>query len=424
VLRRVLLHHKRKNNIWGHTNMKPYDNNDATRLVEEKFFAYNFENELPGKEDMEKMDSVSTFFEYVHVHAVRCGYESDVTDTGTLASFVSEKCKEAGVYISRQTLVNWLKKGHPANTAGGRENVYRLCFALQMDAQQTGEFFLKAYLERPFNYKDIHEAVYFFSLNNGRTYSDAQRIIAEIESSAAEENPYADNITEQIGERLNEITAEEDLLRYIAENRSGFSNQNQSATSRIEQLVKSCKEIAPKEYAISCHDDKKITVDNIDELLSVIYDYSAREVKVVKDKDGKTKLNDKGKPITKPTYKKSISKSRLPGMIRRNWPQREQFAQILEKRNASYDVIRRALIMLTFYDFAANATVNHALEYGIFDEFVDEMNTVLADCGYVQLYWRNPFDWMIGYCAMSDNPLDTLRNLIDEYYLSDPAVID
>ena len=111
-------------------------------------------------------------------------------------------------------------------------------------------------------------------------------------------------------------------------------------------------------------------------------------------------------------------------MIKRNWPQREQFAQILEKKTASYDVIRRALIMLTFYDFAANATVSDALEYGIFDEFTDEMNTVLAECGYVQLYWRNPFDWMIGYCAMSLNPLGALRDLIDEYYLSDPTVFN
>lgn len=388
--------------------MKPYDNSDATRLVENKFFEYDFENnEFPGKDDMEKMDSVSTFSEYVHTHAVRCGYESDAADAGTLASFVSERCKETGVNISRQTLVNWLTKGLPANTAGGRENVYRLCFALQMDAQQTREFFLKAYLERPFNYKDIHEAVYFFCLNSGRTYSDAQRIIGVIESTKTKENPYADNLTERIGERLNEITTEEDLLRYITENRSGFAVQNQSATEKIKALVESGKVVAPKEYAISCDDDKKITVDNVDELLNVIYGYSARAT-----------------IGAKPIYKKSISKSNFPDLVKRNWPQREQFAQILEKKTASYDVIRRALIMLTFYDFTASAAVNHALEYGIFDEFVDEMNTVLADCGYVQLYWRNPFDWMIGYCAMSPNPLGTLRDLIEEYYLSDPTVID
>ena len=139
--------------------MKPYENSDATRLVEGKFFEYDFENsEFPGKADMEAMDSVSTFSEYVCTYAVRCGYAGSPEDLGALASFVFEKCKSANVNISRQTLVNWLTKGLPANTAGGRENVYRLCFALEMDAQQTREFFLKAYLERPYNYKNIHEA--------------------------------------------------------------------------------------------------------------------------------------------------------------------------------------------------------------------------------------------------------------------------
>ncbi len=388
--------------------MNDYQNNDATQLVEGKFFEYDFEeNEFPGKEYMDSLNTVTTFNEYVAIHANRCGYSEDVPDTGNLATFLAAKCKEAGVNISRQTLVNWLTKGLPANTASGRENVYRLCFALNMNGQQTREFFLKAYLERPFNYKDIHEAVYFFCMNNGYSYSDAIRIIEKIEAEEIVSNPYADSVTEQIGEHLSKFTTEDELLQYISENRSGFAIQNQSATERIDQLIESCKVIASKEYAISYNSGEEISVNNIDELLNVIYGYSARAT-----------------VDAKPVFKKSISKSNFPELIKRNWPQREQFAQILEKRTASFDVIRRALIMLTFYDFAANATVNKALEYGIFDEFTDEMNTVLADCGYVQLYWRNPFDWMIGYCAMSLNPLGTLRDLIEEYYLSNPAVLD
>ena len=403
--------------------MEPYKNGEATSLVEGKFFEYDFENQdFPGKSEMESAGAASTFSEYILLYARQCGYTKDASQTGSLASFVFEQCTAANAYISRQTLVNWLSKGLPANTAGGRENVYRLCFALQMNAQQTQEFFLKAYLERPFNYKDIHEAVYFFCLNHGCTYSDARRIISDIESMPIKENPYADNITAEIGKRLSRISSEEELLQYIADNRSGFAIQNKSATDRIKQLVISCQEIAPKEYGISCPNGEEITVDTIDALLNVIYGYAAR-----------------GTINAKPAYKKSISKSRFPELIRRNWPQREQFAQILEKKTASYDVIRRALIMLDFYDFFAKAIVAEKeteekrrktgaavyvplVEYGLFDEFTDEMNATLADCGYVQLYWRNPFDWMIGHCAISPDPLGTLRNLIDEYYLSDPAV--
>lgn len=407
------------------------DNNDATCFVEDKLYGYDFENiEFPGKEDMEKLregmedcDYVSTFLQYTLVHALRCGYSEDRQDIGKIASFLAEECKKESADISRQTLKNWLK-GFPASTASGRENIYRLCFALRMNAEQTKEFFLKAYLERPFNYKNINEAVYFFCLNNGHTYSDAQRIIAVIESSQMQENPQADDITEKIGEELSKITTEEGLLRYIINNRSGFGIQNKSATEKIKELVKNCKELAPKEYEISFPHYKAIAVNNIDELLNVIYGYAARAIE-----------NDQL------VHKKSISKSSFPDLIKRNWPQREQFAQILEKKTASYDVIRRALIMLNFYHFFASAinaekkaqedwrktgkvAETRCVENGLFDEFTDEMNGVLAACGYVQLYWRNPFDWMIGYCAMAPNPLRTLRDLIEEYYLSDPAVID
>lgn len=408
--------------------MDRIENNEATEYVYGSYFGYDFDTEsLPQIEDMEAMDTASTFCEYVYLHAVRCGYAGDRANTKELAVFVAKKCDDAGVVLgsgTKATIERWLKKGLPANTSDGRDNVYKLCFALKMNAQQTVEFFLKAYLERPFNYKNISEAVYFFCMKNDLTYTDATRIITIVESRAIIPNPYADNVTEQIGIQLAEIEAEVDLVKYLVENRSGFLIQNQTATDRIGELVQSCSEIAPKEYAIYYPYEKEISVNNVDELLSVIYGYSAR-------------ATENAKPI----YKKSISKSNFPELVKRNWPQREQFQQILDKKNASYDVIRRALIMLVFYDFYANAIVAEkeaeatrrktgksenvvSVADGLFDEFEAEANTILAECGYVQLYWRNPFDWMIGYCAMSPEPLRTLRNLIIEYYLSDPSVIE
>lgn len=391
--------------------MAIYENNSATQLVANKLANYDYDlDDLPGKADMEAMDSISTFSEYLYLHTVRCGYDGAATDNSALASFLFKKSGVTNTNISRQTLTNWLTKSPPAHNPSGRKNVYRLCFALEMDAQQTEEFFLKAYLERPFNYKDISESVYYFCLNTGRSYEDAQRIIETIESTPFQENPYADNNTELIGEQIKAFTTEEELLQYITENRSGFAVQNQSATEKISQLVESCMEIAPQEYAIRHAENEEITVDSIDKLLNVIYGYSVRSVK-------------NGKPV----YQTPITKSNFPALIKQNWPQREQFSQIFDsKKPVTYDVIRRALIMLTFYDFAARAAVEYhkkhgvpATEYFIFDEFTDEMNSVLSECGYVQLYWRNPFDWMIGYCAMSPDPIFTLQELIIEYYLSE-----
>ena len=387
--------------------MKQYNNNEVTQFIEDRLKTYDFLNEdLPCKEDMEKINPSEGFLRYVHINAERCGY-SEEKDAQKLAKFISEKSKAIGAEISVNTLKNWMTKMIPSNNEGGRENVYRLCFALKMDAEQTAEFFLKAYLERPFNYKVIKEAVYFFCINNGYDYSYAQELIKKAESIVAIENKYADDITVKIGERLEKITEESDFLKYLEENLSGFAMNNKTAVEKIEQLIESCKEIAPEEYAI--HHmyiwegvKNEITVTSIDDLLNVIYDYSARET-------------FEGENV----FTTSISDSKFPAMIRRNWPQRQQFENIIKRKNVSYDAIRRALIMLCFYDFMAHATVNNALGEGIFDEFINEINTVLSECGYIQLYWRNPFDWLIGYCAASINPLSTLRNLIDEYYFAD-----
>ena len=220
-----------------------------------------------------------------------------------------------------------------------------------------------------------------------------------------------------IGDHLYEIETEDDLIHYLTVNRSGFAKQNQAAKKKVEDLIKSCQAVAPKEYAISCNAEEAICVGNEDELLNVIYGYSARATE-----DGEK------------VFKKSINKSKLPALIKQNWPQRQQFYQI-KNGNASYDVLRRALLMLEFYDFYAKAIVAETetrekckktgkseniviVAEGLFDEFTAEVNDVLVECGFAQLYWRNPFDWMIGYCAMAPNPLYTLRDLIEEYYLS------
>ena len=220
-------------------------------------------------------------------------------------------------------------------------------------------------------------------------YADAQRIIEKIESAPAVKNDDAENVTEQIGYDISLMTTEDDLVKYLVTNRSGFEVQSQTASNRVGELIEECKALAKSEHKLLHVDD--ISVENTDELLTVITGYYARET-----------VN--GEKL----YKQSISKSKLPEMIRRNFPQREQFKQI-EEGKASFDTIRKALIMLKFYSFFADALIHKAedLENGLFYEFVDETNELLAECGYVQLYWRNPYDWLFGYCAYgATNPLD------------------
>ena len=384
--------------------MAEFNNNRATQLAENSFADFEFDYEdVPGKEYIQSLNVVTTFYDYTYIYAQKNGFQEDKSNADALAKFVMKLGEERKALLSSpNTVKNWLKKSPPAANQAGRENVYILCFALGLNAKETKEFFLKAYLERPFNYKNIHEAVYFLCMNNGLTYADAQKMIKTIESAPEVKNADAENITEQIGYAISQMTIGDDLVNYLISNRSGFTVQSQTATNKIKELIEECKVLAKKEYKLLHNGD--ISVENVDELLTVITGYYARET-----------IN--GEKL----YKQSISKSKLPERIRKNFPQREQFKQI-DEGTASFDTIRKVLIILKFYSFFADALVHKAedLENGLFYEFVDETNELLAECGYVQLYWRNPYDWLFGYCAYgATNPLDEFKNVIDVFYLDD-----
>ncbi len=389
--------------------MEKYESSKATQLAQNEFFKYDFENiELPGKEYIDALNNTSFFTDKLIERIRKSGYDGDLCDTNQLASYVLNRCKIEDISISRQNITNWLSGGTPASSSAGRDNVYKLCFALGMNEMQTGEFFLKAYLERPYNYKNVTESVYYFCLKNKLSYTKATEILQKIEEIPLVDKKDADDVTEIIGCAVDSICDEKALIEFLSENRTSFSKQNKTATSAINTLLSECMKLAPDEYSITNPHEDNIKVTNVDELLNVIYGYSARATEGFEEKNGKA--------VPKAVYKESISESKFPELIKKNFPQRQQFENI-DKNKASYDVIRKALVMLNFYHFFADATISGAdLESGLFDEFIAEMNEVLEKCGYVQLYWRNPYDWMIGYCACSPSPLAELRDLIYEYY--------
>ncbi len=129
-------------------------------------------------------------------------------------------------------------------------------------------------------------------------------------------------------------------------------------------------------------------------------------------------VSDKGQLTSR------VAQSRFPKLICKNFPKRQLFSNI-QKHEASEDVIRKALIILVFYEFYATALLNaeknasgDVMDFGEeYEDFKVELDDILLECGYVQMYVRNPFDFFIVYCAKTCNPLDTFRTLIAEYQL-------
>ena len=373
-----------------------FEDREQTELALDSLFSYDFEDDLPGLEDIEQFDDVMLFKEAILKRIAELGFEGE--SDSDIVSFLLGLCKDHGADISRQTLSNWICESAPSGGAQSRNNVYRLCFALDFDENRTAEFFLKAYLEKPFNFKDVGECVYYYCLKNKLPYGDAVRIIKTINELPESDNGAFETNTVFIERNVTEITNERKLIDYIAANRAGFKEQGTRARVKLNELLRKCYEIAQQESDLYPGQFNVNKVNNPDALLKVIYDYDARKMRYDK--------------------KISISKSNFPRAIKRNFPQRQQIEDIIKGRG-SFDSIRKALVVLEFYHYYGDALINGA--QGDFDEFTDEMNSILQDTGYIQLYWRNPFDWMFGYCAVSNEPMYTFRDLIEEFYLSNDS---
>lgn len=368
---------------------------------------------LPGVEYIKELEKSSPFLRKLYERMTDCGYRGEQNDIKEAVRFLWRCCEQADVKISRQTLSNWLVTGVVAHNSIARENVYKLCFALKMNAHQTEEFFLKGYLDRPFNYKSLYETVCFFCLNNqGRyRYSDVARIIAAIEAAPLKENSTSPEFTVMIRSNVLACSTEEDLIKYWQQESASFGLSKYAAKSEVDALLKRCYEVAPK------HLRSKINTPGA--LLEEIFDYRARRV------EGGEKR-----------YAFSIAKSSFPDSIKLNFPDPQKIWKILKdlKKNTNLstdDMLRKAIIVLNFYAFFAenDRRIKNPRKYGQpsmrpLEEFTAQMNLCLERCGYVKLYWLNPFDWMFGYCAKQNYPLLALRAFIKAFYLDDCDNVD
>lgn len=349
-------------------------------------------------EDEDRKALFVAFPEKVEELAVKHGYEGSKGDMKALAGFLHQCNVRMGGALSRVTIKNWLTKSPPS--ARSREKVYQMCFALGLSADETEEFFIKAYWDRPFDMKVPHECVYWFCVKNGLPYHRAEELCDMIDREITAEPELMMESTAQIEAGLQEITGEEDLIQYMRRHPGSSAQRNVTAHEEVLRLLDECKMLAGDSFYTFADDDDRQGSKNKplsdDRLLEVIYGFNQR------------KVHRQGEEW----------EFAFPAYIKRNFPQVSQLSQIRNWK-ASYDTIRKTLILLEFYAFYEDARLHHMDEdgrYGDVDDFETEIGGLLVRCGFGELYSRNPYDYMFLYCARQDRPLDSLQDCIAEYW--------
>ncbi len=419
---------------------KKLPDGEKTKKVNELLSFLNDDDDNEAKvltrEYLESLRDATPFKDGINKRLAELGIDTNISVKDKV-EFILTKCQKHGiptdsstakVFLSKPTLTNWLTTAPPND----RKKVFLLCFALEMDFVQCNEFFLKSFLSRPFNFKDTTEAVYFYCFYREKTYSKAVELLNRVEaqSKPSKSKNAREIATVTIGEDLCEILDEDELIAFLVANQ--FDKQEQHVTIRkeIERLLQDNKRLATKErkrerYATEDYDKydqlKQIKITTDEQLLDQINGFKS-------DSEQNLKLG-------------GIANSNLPKLIASNLPTRQNLVGVL-KGTANDDMYRKTLELLFFYNYYAEALIEQ-LEAGIYiakvdllnfepekqdesyyEEFKMQLDELLEECGYLQLYVRHPFDWLMLYCARHTNPLDAWRSIIYNYYLIKADVLE
>ena len=399
--------------------------NEATELAKEETYEidYNaddiFERGANYLDELAKknffLDAVKNYLKkYLDL------FSGDVEKTEDILAFLKAAYEKSGIKGDKKkgpfsynpsSLKEWID----GKRLPSKAETQRLALCLSMNILEATEFVFKGSLVKPFNFKEIQDSVYYFCLNTGKSFADAQRIIEEIEKSSVAPEQFPENDTLIIGEYVKNVETEEELIKYIAANKGGFGVQNQTALAVLKELLKKTAVLAEWERKNYFDDNEHFIAVNSEKdvpaILDVVLGYEARS------KIGGVEV-----------YEKKISESNFPDLIKSNFPQPQQLQDILNGKKTSVEAIRKAIILFTFYntfaeiDKAEKEKKKSAKEIELikslaFDTYVDTVDEILYKSGYIQMYWKHPYDWMFGYCAGATNPLDELRLLIDEFYV-------
>lgn len=353
-------------------------------------------------------DNFKTFSEGLTEFISNHGYSDSLTDVDKKASFLFNKLSEQDIKISKSTIKDWfLSVRRPNTDIRSRENMYKICFSLNLSENETAKFFNNVYFDRYFNFRNINELIYYFCLKNNKSYNNALNLIEKVkrilETNETSENN-ATIFTNNIAEQTQDFKDDEQLIQYITLNKYNFEKNNVSSTKNLQELIEEAKSFAQIESESFILDTENMDKSSLDFMLYIIHGMNFTAIE---------------KELKDYSFSKNAN---LLDIIRINYPSKSTLSNIINNKNISYDILRKAMILFKFYVFWLKAFKNKYIDNAVYKDaalvsvFISETNDLLYDTGLSNLYSGNPFDWIFLYCSTTHSPLDVFRDLISQVY--------
>lgn len=311
----------------------------------------------------------------------------------TAVKLLYKLCLKCGVPVkniaSANTLKSWFKGGpRPKKGDDSRKSMFALAFAIELTTAETAELFHKVYLDRAFDYRNADEIIYYFCLQNQKSWADAERLISLSRGKNGDNNDHT-VYTAQIKSDIDLIADESELISYISKHRHNFEKANISAKKNLQDLISNAKTIAKTESESAEYDD--IFKGSDKNSLNFLYEMI-------------TALSVSGDKGTKTLFKNA----RLPKEIKNRFPE----SATLSKNEPTYEELRKLIILLFSYVYWYKIQKSDTTP--MIDDYISEVNVYLTDSGLSPIYYGNPYDWLFLYCSLAERPLDTLRAILAE----------
>lgn len=370
-----------------------------TQIEKEHLFSIKLDENYDILEDIEKareLNDRSAFLEGTVKKLNQLGFKCKLFDKELILQEIKRRYKDIlHIDCPKAVTDNWIKKENVNRAEAYKFNNYNFCLALEMNVDETAEFFLKNFMMIPFNYKNRVDAVYFYCMVKKKPYDVIAKMLEESESY---EVLNIDSIhTNVIGRQILEIDDDEEFMQYLQAHCYDEKRQYQTARDIVIELVEENKKLIKEERK------KKESITTKDLMEEIIGYYSQDQY--IETHNG-------------------IRTSDLPSLFTESFPSEVLISNIITGKKVSYEVLRKSLILMKFFNFfyhlqneeesRSSQDIRSDLE-----DFYAEVNSVMSECGFVQMYVRHSFDWIVLFCSNSNNPVDKFQGLIEAGYLEE-----
>ncbi len=310
-----------------------------------------------------------------------CGTERN---SRSLRDRVVEVLRESDPEASTDTLSHrvdtWFRKKYQLIS---RRSALQIIFGLHMKGEE-GETALKRLCGEGFHWRDPQDLVWIFALEKGMGYPDACRLQERMKPLyTLPRNAPADEttMTESVRNQMQGIETEEELAAFLRESAPHLGRLHNTAFQLFSQFMTLLEE-AP---VLNRQTGERVM--KTPEILA-------------------TYLYDRLLPHEEKGEKPEILRDAVARDIRENWPGEFMISRM---RQRSADVNRKTLILLFLACDGGESPYGDTTDRkkeDVFEDTCERLNQMLSDCGFPAMDSRNPFDWMVLYCMVAEEPSD------------------